>query len=185
MNEEMLYTLKLYCPLAAELDQGDSYDRWEDDPYNMDYEDDFLQLDGHDLTAYADVIREGIKGEALPAEAERGLMEYYHEADGVNDKVVSLNITVEEVDGQLYGVALCEVRDFLTQKELGDLVDYCSGQFSDGWGEGFEQRPLKTADGDLYVHFWQSGDKYKIQTKQALAAEKQRQKNNRNRGDAR
>ncbi len=35
---------------------------------------------------------------------------------------------------------------------------YISGQYSDGWGEGFEQRDIRVEDGTLYVHFWQDHD---------------------------
>ena len=36
-----------------------------------------------------------------------------------------------------------------------------SGQNSDGFGEGLEQRPIETEDGDLYVSMW-SSDHYFI-----------------------
>ena len=35
------------------------------------------------------------------------------------------------------------------------LCNYISGQYSDGWGEGFEQRDIRVDDGTLAVHFWQ------------------------------
>ena len=42
------------------------------------------------------------------------------------------------------------------------MKDWISGQNSDGLGEGFEQRPIETVDGSIYVHFWNSGDEYFI-----------------------
>ena len=44
------------------------------------------------------------------------------------------------------------------------MKEWISGQNSDGLGEGFEQRPIETEDGDLYVHFWNSGNDYRIVT---------------------
>ena len=34
------------------------------------------------------------------------------------------------------------------------------GQAADGFGEGLEQREIKTNDGDIYVSFWHSGEDY-------------------------
>ena len=44
------------------------------------------------------------------------------------------------------------------------MKEWISGQNSDGLGEGFEQRPIETEDGDLHVHFWNSGNDYRIVT---------------------
>ncbi len=35
-------------------------------------------------------------------------------------------------------------------------------------GEHFEQQPIDTEDGDLYVSFWNSGDNYSIMTRDEL-----------------
>ena len=43
----------------------------------------------------------------------------------------------------------------LSERDWNTLFDYISGQYSDGWGEGFEQRDIPVADGVLNVHFWQ------------------------------
>ena len=46
----------------------------------------------------------------------------------------------EEVEGELYGVLICEITEYLTEREICVLKDYWTGQMSDGWGEGFEQQ---------------------------------------------
>lgn len=169
--EERL-TLKLYSPLTAELETQADYDAYYDEP-------DMEQLRGGDLICYQDAILEGIERERLPEESERGLMAYFYGPESVDQKVVSLKPTVEVIHGKLYGVAECEVKEPLTKEELSALKDYCAGQYSDGWGEGFEQRPRATGDGDLYVHFWQS-EGFFLKTKQELERSIQK-----NRGESR
>ena len=153
-------TLKLYSPLTAELQIEPIDDAYYDEP-------DMEQLRGGDLAYFREAILDGIAQEQLPGEAERGLMAYFHGPDSVNQKVESMKPTVEVVHGQLYGVAVCRLKGDLTEAELSELKDYCTGQYADGWGEGFEQRPRATGDGDLYVHFWQSKGFF-FKTKQEL-----------------
>ena len=153
-------TLNLYSPLTAELQIEPLDDAYYDEP-------DMEQLHGGDLVFFRETILDAIAQEQLPDEAERGLMFYFHGSDSVNQKVESMKPTVEVVHGQLYGVAECRIKEALTEAELSALKDYCTGQYADGWGEGFEQRPRATGDGDLYVHFWQSKGFF-LKTKQEL-----------------
>lgn len=153
-------TLKLYSPLTAELQIEPTDDAYYDEP-------DMEQLHGGNLVYFQEAILDDIAQEQLTGEADRGLMVYFHGPDSVNQKVESMKPTVEVVHGQLYGVAECKIKEALTKAELSALKDYCTGQYADGWGEGFEQRPRATENGDLYVHFWQSKGFF-LKTKQEL-----------------
>ena len=126
-------------------------------------------LTGDELSApeFRAAILRGIEDEQSPEEAERGLMAYFYGSDAVNEKVFSVVPSVEEADGSLYGVAVCQVKGKLAPEELAELKEYCISQYADGWGEGYEQRPRKTSYGDLYVSFWQSKDFF-ILTKEEL-----------------
>ena len=60
----------------------------------------------------------------------------------------------------MMGVAVIKMTKPLTQTEIDDLKDYVTGQFSDGWGESFEQREIQVSGGEIYVHFWDSEEYY-------------------------
>ena len=69
-------------------------------------------------------------------------MNWYRESDALSWKVKSAFFDVELHDGQLWGVADCQLLESLEGDELGRLTTYLTGQASDGWGEGFEQREI-------------------------------------------
>ena len=83
------------------------------------------------------------------------LMQYYHEDDSVRSKVVSAVPSVEICGNKLCGCLTVELKETLLDDEQTVLCNYISGQYSDGWGEGFEQRDIRVDDGMLAVHFWQ------------------------------
>ena len=143
--------MKFYSPLTADFF-----------PNEPDYEDEFYDeyegcpLDGHDLLQYADAVDEAVKKDI--ADFNGDLMQYYHEDDFVRRKVVSAVPSVEICGNKLCGCMNVELREPLNEGEQAALCAYISGQYSDGWGEGFEQREIEVEDGKLYVHFWQDHD---------------------------
>ena len=148
--------LKLYMPLTADFysrdeggDVGGASEEWG----------------GRNLLEYGDQILGALVKNRMPEEQERGLMHWYGEQDSVDAKVRSAVFTVEARNGRLWGVAECRVVGELTSEELAGLKDYLSGQASDAWGEGFEQREIDVDGGELYVHLWQ-GDNWSIQTEE-------------------
>ena len=140
--------MKFYSPLTAEFfpDEPD----WEDESYN-EYEG--YPMDGHDLLQYADAVDEAVKKDI--ADFNGDLMQYYHEDDSVRGKVVNAVPSVEIHGNKLCGCLNVDLQESLNEGEQAVLCDYISGQYSDGWGEGFEQRDICVEDGTLAVHFWQ------------------------------
>ena len=158
-----LSRLKLYMPLTADFYEPNEYGELGENG---------VTLEGEELCGYEAQIAAALKKHQMPEESERGLMHWYHNPDSINDKVHSAVFTVEERNGQLWGVAECRVTGDLTGAELETLKTYLEGQAADGWGEGFEQREIRV-DGksELYVHLWNS-DEWSIQTEQEQFSQK-------------
>ena len=140
--------MKFYSPLTADLFPNDTEDL--DDDYS-EYEG--IPYTGKELTGYRDVIRDAIYEDVKDFYGD--LMRYYREDDSVRRKVVRAVLTVDEVNGELVGSLWVDTDAPLTAEEQAVFCAYISGQYSDGWGEGFEQRDIRVDDGTLAVHFWQ------------------------------
>ena len=126
-------------------DLDDDYSEYEGIPYT-----------GKELTGYRDVIRDAIYEDVKDLYGD--LMRYYSEDDYVRSKVVSAVPSVEICGNKLCGCLTVELKEPLLDDEQTVLCNYITGQYSDGWGEGFEQREIDVGDGKLYVHFWQDHD---------------------------
>jgi len=159
-----LQTLKLYMPLAVMQYERDEWGSLEEYP---------SELDQGTVLSYYDQILSAILKERTPEETECGLMKYYHGDDSVSQKVKSFFFTVEQVGNKLMGVAECRVQGDLNDAELEQLKDYASGQASDGFGEGFEQHPIKIGNDELYVSLWTASRDWSITTKNELEAASQ------------
>ncbi|MEY8312514.1 hypothetical protein AALA61_11105 [Oscillospiraceae bacterium 42-9] len=144
--------LTFYCPLVGQLDDGEC--------------DEYIEVGSGFLATYQDQIEQGIADEQAP---EMGDMAQYLDRNaGVAAKLMSAVWTVEEMDGRLLGRIDCHLKEPLTPEEMADLKDEILGQCSDGLGEGFEQRPIDTDEGDLYVSYWNSSDDYFLCTEDEL-----------------
>ena len=140
--------MKFYSPLTADFF-----------PNEPDYEDEFYDeyegypQDGHELLEYETAIRDAVENDTR--DFGGNLMQYYREDDSVRGKVVTAIPSVELHGNELCGCLTVELKEPLLDDEQTVLCNYISGQYSDGWGEGFEQRDIRVDDGTLAVHFWQ------------------------------
>jgi hypothetical protein len=152
-----LQTLRLFSPLFPHIYRKNE---WGDlDDYRED-------LTAGEVLEYEDKILALIQKEKLPSEGERGLAVYLD--DDLSRKVYSINPTVEEWNDELWGVTEVQTHGTLFSSELAQLTEWLSSQFSDGWGEGFEQREIKVDGGELYLSFWDSSDHFFIKPEDEL-----------------
>lgn len=108
---------------------------------------------------YVNDIQNAIKANMDDKEFERGLAVYIQD-ENLNKEILSIMPDIEEYEGKLYGVANVKLKKELTNEEMNSLKDYIRGQYSDGWGEGFEQKDIKTQDGEINVSLWNDENFY-------------------------
>lgn len=156
--------LTFYCPLHIVRE----YDESEYD-YDEEVLDEQEVIPSKYAVDCADEINKFIQDYSEPEEEHRGLMVYFDDDPAVCEKVFSAIPSVREIDGELMGVFECQITDNLSDNELKDLRSHLIGQCSDGFFEGMEQHPIKTADyGEIYVSFWNSEDSWSLQTAEEM-----------------
>jgi len=133
----------LLSPLQADFYEKDSDRMYPDDV-----------MDGRALAAYGAEILQKMQERAEYAGED--LMEYYDEKDSIKEKVTKLELSVVLKDKELMGCAEVTIKAPLNRWEMNQLENYLTGQYSDGWGEGFEQQDISVEDGVINVHFWNS-----------------------------
>ena len=136
-----------FCPLVGNIDEGDG---------------DMFTVGDSYLADSTDEISDALK--EYTANVENDMATYYNKDDGVSEKMTSAVWSVELHSGKLFGRIDCSLKKALTAEETEALRDWLTGQCSDGLGEGFEQQPIDTMDGELFVSFWNSGDDYAMMT---------------------
>lgn len=145
MTDELIgVTIHYYCPLQIHM---------TDEEYG-----DWYEVDSGYGIAYKDEIHELVK-----REQDRDLhnmADYFDGSAGAKAKLISAVWDVQEVGGELYGVIHTGLREVFSPEEEKEWINELIGQAADGFGEGLEQREIKTDDGEIYVSFWHSGDDY-------------------------
>lgn len=136
-----------FCPLVGNIDEGDG---------------DMFTVGDSYLADSADEISDTLN--RYTANDENDMATYYNEDDGVSEKLTSAVWLVEMHGDRLFGRIDCSLKEALTAEETEALRDWIIGQCSDGLCEGFEQQPIDTMDGELFVSFWNSGDDYAMMT---------------------
>lgn len=111
-------------------------------------------------------IRELLEMEQASPEDE--MAQFFSDDEGLKKKLVAAVWTVDIYMGKLYGRIDCRFKKAPTAEETEILKDWLIGQCSDGFGEHFEQQPIRTGDGDLFVSFWHPGSSYFLCTEDEL-----------------
>ncbi len=136
-----------FCPLVGNIDEGDG---------------DMFTVGDSYLADSADKIADALK--EYTANDENDMAAYYYEDDVVSKKLTSAVWSVEMHGDRLFGRIDCSLKEALTAEETESIRYWITDQCSDGLGEGFEQQPIDTMDGNLFVSFWHSGDDYAMMT---------------------
>ena len=136
----------LYFPLSAQIDLHDDEDG------------ETFEAHPRLISAHENEIREALQLEQAPEYGD--MADYYDGIPSAKAKLVSAYWDVEEYDGLLYGKVDLYLTAPLTPEEKESVTDWVTGQNSDGLGEGFEQRPIATEDGDLHVSMYDMRDSW-------------------------
>lgn len=170
-KEQEIPQIELLTPLTGEFfpdDSGYDYEEELDDEYG-------LPLDGEDLAQYEESISESIRQHNDMGQEQKNpcnLMEYFHGSEAIREKVTSAVVSAKHIDGVLYGCTTLTLQEFLEAPELQELCEYITGQYADGWGEGFEQKEIPVDGGYINVHFYQR-ENFRIQEQEAPEPEQE------------
>lgn len=80
------------------------------------------------------------------------------------EKVRDIRIGVMELEGKVVGLAVVRAIEELSQQGIEEVKNYLTGQYSDGWGEGFEQRPIEEWREEVEYEGYDEADEYYIYT---------------------
>ena len=167
--EKQEITLKLYSPLTGDFYKNDV----DEYGWNNGVTDYPTLFSGVDMAYYEESIQKAVKQRG--SDDGGNLMLYFDEERNPNVKAKTLSAipSVEIRGDELMGCTTVKLREPLTEPEMQDLQDYLKGQFSDGWGESFEQQEIQTSDGVLYVHFAEERFDFEVEQVQSTEVSKE------------
>lgn len=142
--------LSFFCPLSGQL-ETEKYD-YTEEPESVS--DAFILTNAWEIS------------QKMKQEQSGYNIADYHPKE-LREKIESVVWDVEEMHDHLVGRIDCTITGELRDEEIAQLKDWIVGQNADGFGEGFEQRPIKTDEGNLYIHLWQwDGDNEPLSAKE-------------------
>ncbi len=149
----MAEKLSFYCILSGQLESNE-----------YDYSEEPESVSNDCLVDNAWKISQQLKKE----QSDVDMAEYLPEELG--GKIASVVWNVDELHGNLVGKIDCIITGELTEAEIERLKNWIIGQNSDGLGEGFEQHPIHTDEGDLYVSLWQWDNDNELMSEEEMEA---------------
>lgn len=138
-----------YCPLQATI-IDENGNEWNIAPEDLPVYENEIQLKIEDCQ-----------------EADMDMAAYVGKHANLRDKLLYVEWGVENRNDRLYGKISCYFSTPLSTEETERLKNAITGQNSDGFGEGFEQRGIKTEDGEIHVSLWDYDD-YFLKTSEEM-----------------
>jgi len=109
-------------------------------------------ISGSSNTKAISLLKDVLEGD------DTDLADYAHPP--LDKKLTKIEIGVEMSNKRIVSVATCHAKKPLGERGVKLLKEYLSGQYSDGWGECFEQNTIGTTPrgkyypDDIFAHFY-------------------------------
>lgn len=130
------YEYKIYVPVGVYLNEDDR-------PYV--YTDDLRKISG---VKYRDKINEAIVDYLSETEGT-GLADHFK----VGEKLISMYPSVEKHNRKLVGVLTFKGKRKFTKADITEFECWAEIECGAEWGVDFEEVPIKTKQGNIYVSF--------------------------------
>lgn len=113
-----------------------------------------LFRDDYEALGHVEELSTAVESE-MKAMGSKGLAEYlsdYHK--NIYGKIESIKVKLRVRDDKVVAHTIIASNEQLNDITLKELKEYITGQFSDGWGEGFEQRAIDDFDYEIEDEYY-------------------------------